>query len=257
VTASAEAARPRVFLVTGSSSGIGAATCRLLAAPGTAFLIHARANRAGAEAVAAEVRAKGGLAEVMLGDITEPGAAGKLVQAAVEAFGGLDVVVSNAGHALRTPFVDLAEADVERSVATIQTALFRLAQAAIPHLKAGREPRLVAISSFVAHVFRADVTLFPATAAAKAATEAMIKALAVQLAPHRITANAVAPGFTQKDATGHSALTPEQWAAMTAKVPLGRLGTPADVANVVRFLVQPESNFVTGQIIHVNGGLHI
>ncbi len=139
----------------------------------------------------------------------------------------------------------------------MQTAYLRLAKAAIPHLKVGRDPRIVAISSFVAHVFRADVAGFPATAAAKAALEALTRALAIEVAPDRITVNAVAPGFTRKDATGHSAFTPEQWAAMIARVPLGRLGLPADVANAVRFLIAPETDYVTGQILHVNGGLHL
>jgi NAD(P)-dependent dehydrogenase (short-subunit alcohol dehydrogenase family) len=111
------------------------------------------------------------------------------------------------------------------------------------------------VSSFVAHVFRTDVTTFPASAAAKAGMEALVRALAVEAAAKGVTVNAVSPGYTRKDPGAHAALTPAQWEAVTSRIPLGRLGTPEDVAAMAAFLLSAEAGYVTGQVIHVNGGL--
>lgn len=247
-----ETARQRVVLVTGAGSGIGAACCRRLAAPGTAILVHTRKNAEGAERVAAAVRERGGAADTMLGDIADPALPAALVARAVERFGGLDVVVHAAGFADKTPFAEAADATFAKSLDAVLWGFIRLARAALPHLQDGR---IVAISSFVAHVFRTDVATFPASAAAKAGMEALVRALAIEAAARGTTVNAVSPGYTRKDPGAHAALTPAQWEAVAAKIPMKRLGTPDDVAATVNFLASAEAGYVTGQVLHVNGGL--
>ena len=198
--------RKRIVVVTGAASGIGAAACRALAGPGVALVVHTRKNREGAEHVAAEVRATGAEAEVALGDLAEPSAAGALIGQVVERYGGMDVLISNAGFADGTAFANLTDAAMMASMEAIQGAFFRLARAAIPHLKVGRDARVVAVSSFVAHAFRTNTPVFTASSAAKAALEALVRALAIELAPSGVTVNAVVPGFIRKDPGAHVAI---------------------------------------------------
>lgn len=248
--------RTRTILVTGAASGIGAALCRRLAAPGTTLFIHTRANRTGAEGVAQAVEGKGGQSQILLGDLADASVAADLI-ATVAAQGGLDGLVANAGFADKTPLAALQDDALAHSLAAITGGFHRLCRAAMPMLQAAPAGRVVAVSSFVAHRFQLDGVSMPASAAAKAGLEALARALAVDLAPHGATVNCVAPGYVQKQAGAHAALNAESWRKAAERIPLGRLGQPDDIAAVIEFLLSPDAAYITGQTIHVDGGMSL
>jgi NAD(P)-dependent dehydrogenase (short-subunit alcohol dehydrogenase family) len=246
----------RVVLVTGAATGVGAAVVRRLAGPGISILAHTRRNAAGLEGVVAEARAKGAEAEAMLGDLAAPETAAALVGQAVARFGRLDVLVANAGFADRTRAEDLTDEVFARSIDAMQSGFLRLARAAVGPLRAGTDARIVAVSSFVAHAFRPGFPLFPASAAAKAGLEALVRALAVEFAP-AMTVNAVAPGFVRKDAGAHAAMSAAGMEERLRWIPMARIAEPADIAAAIGFLASVEAGYITGQVLHVDGGLVI
>ncbi|MBT5051268.1 MAG: SDR family oxidoreductase [Rhodospirillaceae bacterium] len=245
----------RIILITGAASGIGAAACRHVAGPGVRLLLHTRKNEAALQSVAEAARAAGAEAVTQLGDLTDPDVPGSLVAAAVDAFGGLDQIVANAGFAQRGGINDVGIDDLIQAERCMPDAFFLFAKAAITHLESSAWGRVVAVSSFVAHAF-SDDPKFTTTGAAKAAMEALAKSLAIDLAPAGVTVNCVAPGFTSKDATGHSAMSEESRAkSVSGRVPLGRIGTPDDIGAAIRFLLSRDASYITGQTLHVDGGL--
>jgi len=241
----------RRFVITGAASGIGAATVAALAGPGTAFVLSTRRNEEGLAAIAESAWAKGAKVATVLGDLADPDTPGRLIGQSVRGWGGVDVIVANAGFSDQTPIASLDPEAMARSFLPLTVSFQGLLAAAAPHWSEARAGRVIAVSSFVAHVFRKNAELFAASAAAKAGLEALVRVAAIQLAPQLVTVNAVVPGVMKKERNSRD----ERWRQVEQQIPLGRLGEPEDVAGAIAWFASPGAGYVTGQMLHVSGGL--
>jgi len=240
---------PRVALVTGASRGIGRAIAATLAAQG--FLVIGTATtEAGAQAIGAALAAHGGQGLAL--DVNDAAAAEAAVEAIVKAHGGLHVLVNNAGITRDTLALRMKDEDWDAVLDTNLKAVFRLCRSAMRPMMKQRWGRIVNITSVVGASGNAGQANY---AAAKAGVAGMTRALARELGSRQITVNCIAPGFIATDMT--EVLPEAQKAALMGQIPLGRLGTPEEIAHAVAFLASPLAGYVTGVELHVNGGMYM
>lgn len=239
-------------LVTGATGGIGAGIARRLAQDGVAVAVHGRASAEQAARVRDELRALGGRAESYTADVTQEAAVEGLFEGVLRDFGRVNYLVSNAGIFPRSEVVEMATDEWDMVLATNLRSTFLVCRAAARHLKARCEPgRIVTVASGAASRGAVRGAHY---AASKAGIIAFTKSLALELARDGILVNCVAPG-TVDTPMPRLGMTEEQLAERAKTlIPLGRLGTPRDVAEVVAFLLAEQVTWMTGQTIWVNGG---
>jgi 3-oxoacyl-[acyl-carrier protein] reductase len=241
----------RRALVTGASRGIGRATAIALARAGASVAVGYSAHPEGAEEVVAALQTDHHVTAVAVGaDLADPGAAAGLVDQAIAALGGLDIVVNNAGINRDNLAIRLTDDDWNAVLAIDLTAAFHICRAALRPMLRQRFGRIVNVSSVSGVIGNAGQSNY---SAAKAGLIGLTKSLAREVASRDITVNAVAPGFIETDMT--TALGDAVIAAAIAAVPKGRMGTADEVAAAIAFLVLPESGYITGHVLHIDGGL--
>jgi 3-oxoacyl-[acyl-carrier protein] reductase len=240
----------KVAVVTGASRGIGRAIALELARRGALVVCVARAQNA--QPVTDEITATGGRGETATADMTDSASLEALIGGVVARHGRIDVLVSNAGITRDQLMLRMKRADWDEVLTTNLTAAFTLCQAALKPMIKQRSGRIVAISSVVGQSGNAGQANY---AASKAGLIGFCKSLAREVGSRNVTVNVVAPGLIATDMT--RALTGDQQKDWSSQIPLGRPGTPTDVAAAVCFLASDEASYITGQVLAVNGGMYM
>lgn len=241
----------KVAIVTGASRGIGAAIARRLAADGIAVIVNYAGRAADAQAVVAEIEAAGGRAAAVQADVAVPAQVAAMFDQAITLFGGVDIVVNNAGimQPGLVPLVDTDDTLFDRLVAINLKGTFNTLRVAAKKLRSGG--RIVNFGSSIKELATPGYSVYAAT---KAAVETMTNIFAKELRGRNITVNAVAPGPTATELFLKDK-TPEQVERLAKMPPLERLGQPEDISSVVAFLVSSAADWIDGQTLRVNGGI--
>jgi len=242
----------KVAIVTGAGKNIGRTIAHVLARDGAAVVLNGRSDWSLLETVYGEISAAGGQALPFLADVSDANQVAAMVEAATKAYGGVDIAVSNAGLRRQTPFLDMTFKEWREIMSVALDGAFLLAKAVVPSMIKRGGGAFVGMSGISHHVgAKARVHVN----ASKAGLEGLVRGLAMELAPYKITANCVAPGSidTVRGVTAGGRPTN----IVIEGIPLGRQGTVEEIAAAVRLLVGPEGAYITGQTIHVNGGVFL
>ena len=239
----------KTVLITGASQGIGAATARAFAAAGYAVAVHYHTSEDAALALIQELTAAGHTATAVRADVSDPEQVSKMVDNVLENFCQLDILICNAGRAWTGLLCDMSDQAWRSLMGTDLDGVFYCCRAVYRHMVSRKSGRILTVSSMWG---RSGASCEAAYSAAKAGVIGLTQALSRELGPSGITVNCVAPGVIDTRMNSH--LGPEALQDLANETPLGRLGTPEDVANTLLFLASPQAAFLTGQVIGVDGG---
>ncbi|WP_337268466.1 SDR family NAD(P)-dependent oxidoreductase [Oryzifoliimicrobium ureilyticus] len=247
-------AEKRVVIVTGAGIGIGAATARAFAAAGDHVVVTDVLETEGAQ-IAAAIHEAGGSAEFHPYDVRSTETTERLVADVLSRHGKIDVVVANAGIAHRTKLAELTDEKWDMTFDIDLKGIFRLARAAAPSMRARKHGSIIALSSIMGVAYGWDEHVH--YSAAKSGVVGLVRGLAVELAADGVRVNGVAPGYirTAQLLSEENSLGPEGAEKAAAFIPMGRLGTPEDIADVIAFLASNGARYLTGQVLVVDGGL--
>jgi len=240
-----------VVLVTGASRGIGAAIADGFLADG-ATVVGTATSQGGADAISERFKSAGGTGAGMVLNVTDADACEATLAAITEQFGAVTVLVNNAGITRDTLVMRMKEDDWDAVISTNLTSVWRMSKLAIKPMMKARSGRIINISSVVGHTGNAGQVNY---AASKAGLSGMTKSLASELGSRGITVNAIAPGFIQSDMTDE--LSDDQKSSLMGAIALGTFGQPEDVAAAAQFLASDGASYITGQTLHVNGGMYM
>jgi 3-oxoacyl-[acyl-carrier protein] reductase len=242
----------KVAVVTGASKGIGAAIAKALAAQGASVVVNYASSKAGGEAVVDAITSAGGKAIAVGGDVSKAADARGLVDAAIKAYGRLDIVVNNAGVYEFSPLGDISEDHFHKTFNINVLGLLLTTQAAAKHL--GEGASVINIGSVVTSLFPPDSAVYTAS---KGAVDAITGVLANELGPRKIRVNAINPGGVETEGTHAAGIAGSDFEkAFIAQTPLGRIGQPDDIADIAVFLASDDARWLTGEKLLASGGLH-
>lgn len=239
-------------VITGGVRGIGKAIALRLAHSGINLIVNYNSNEEAAQTLSQEINSSGSRCIAIQGDISNPQEALKVINSSLECFERLDILVNNAGINRDGLLIRMKEEDFNRVIAVNLLGTFYCTKYAGKIMIKARQGRIVNISSVVGiggNIGQANY------AASKAGVIGFTKSVAKELATRNITVNAIAPGFIKTDMTDR--LSPEQQENILSRIPMGRFGSPEDVAHMVHYLVSEEANYITGQVFRVDGGMEI
>ncbi len=243
----------QVAIVTGGSGGIGQAIAIRLAEDGARVVINYRSNIDEAKETQEKVEASGREGLLVQANLSQVSDVQKLVAESIQHFGQVDILVNNAGLEKNASFWDVTEKDYDTVMDVNLKGAFFAAQAVVKHLLATNRPgRIINISSVHEEL---PFPHFTSYCASKGGMKMMMRNLAVELAPHNITINNVAPGAIETPINTKLLNDPEKLGALLKNIPLGRLGQPQEVAALVSFLASPDASYITGSTLYVDGGL--
>jgi 3-oxoacyl-[acyl-carrier protein] reductase len=241
----------KAAVVTGASKGIGAGIAKALAAEGAAVVVNYASSKEGAEKVVAEIRAKGGKAVAVQGDVAKAADVKRIFAEAKHAFGRLDILVNNAGVYNLQPLEALSEEEFHRHFNTNVLGLLLATQEAVTHF--GEGGSIINIGSVITSINPPNSVVYTAT---KGAVDAVTRVLAKELGPRKIRVNSINPGVVETEGTTAAGVIGSEFEKQfIALTPLGRTGQPDDIAPVAVFLASDESRWVTGDTLVVSGGL--